>query len=353
MSTQAQSMTQKLSSTLIKKESTMKAMVYAKYGAPEVVEMREVPRPTPQDNEVLVQIHASAVGSADSAFRRGESLAIRLFFGLSAPKNPVLGTELAGVIVEVGEDVSRFKVGDKVVGATSTAFGTHAEYICVNEDDCLIHKSDTQTFEDAVAMTGGLTALSFLRDQGNIQKGQRILINGASGSVGSSAVELARYFGAEVTAVCSTRNVEWVRELGAHKVIDYTVEDFTRVEEAGRYDIVFDVVGKSSFGATRHLLKRDGIYMNPVLKIGVLWQMMWTSLFSRQKVRFATTGMNKPESRARDLQFLTELYEQGLYKPVIGGVFDMENIVEAHRIVDSGHKQGNVVIRINDLLPLT
>lgn len=324
----------------------MKAIVYREYGSPDVLKLEEVEKPTPKDNELLIKIHATTVTATEATFRRGEPLIARLFTGLTKPKNTRLGEELAGEIEAVGKDVTRFKIGDQIFGTAGPEFGANAEYICLPEDGVLTIKPANMDYEEAASSVDGvLTALPFLRDTGNIQSGQKVLINGASGSVGAAAVQLAQVFGAEVTGVCSTSNVELVKSLGADKVIDYTQEDFTQSQET--YDLIFDTVGKTSFARCKKTLKPNGIFLEAAINgLGLLPQVLWTAMFGSKKVKIAATGLRPEGDRRKDLVFLKELIEAGKIKPVIDRCYPLEHIAEAHRYVDTGHKKGNVVISL-------
>ena len=323
----------------------MKAIVYTKYGPPDVLQLTEVEKPTPKNNEVLLKIYATAVTATDCTFRKGDQLSARSFTGLTKPKNTILGDVLAGEIEAVGQDVTSFKPGDQVFGSSGSGFGAHAEYTCLPEDGALAIKPANLTYEEAVAVyDGALTALPFLRDKANIQSGQKILINGASGSIGTAAVQLAKVFGADVTGVCSTANVELVKSLGAAKVIDYTKEDFTQSGET--YDVIFDTVGKSSFSRCKNSLTQTGIYLTPVLKLGILLQMLWTSMVGDKKAMITFAGLRSASEKAEDLIFLKELVEAGKIKPVIDRCYPLEQAVEAHRYVETGHKKGNVIITL-------
>ena len=323
----------------------MKAIVYTKYGPPDVLQLTEVEKPTPKNNEVLLKIYATAVTATDCTFRKGDQLSARSFTGLTKPKNTILGDVLAGEIEAVGQDVTSFKPGDQVFGSSGSGFGAHAEYTCLPEDGALAIKPANLTYEEAVAVyDGALTALPFLRDKANIQSGQKILINGASGSIGTAAVQLAKVFGADVTGVCSTANVELVKSLGAAKVIDYTKEDFTQSGET--YDVIFDTVGKSSFSRCKNSLTQTGIYLTPVLKLGILLQMLWTSMVGGKKAMITFAGLRSASEKAEDLIFLKELVEAGKIKPVIDRCYPLEQAVEAHRYVETGHKKGNVIITL-------
>lgn len=323
----------------------MRAIVYTKYGSPEVLQLKDVRKPTLQKNEVLIRIYATTVTATECTFRMGKPLFSRLFTGLRKPKITTLGEELSGEIEAIGKDVNLFKEGDQVFGTAGPGFGANAEYLCIPEDGVLAIKPTNLTHEEAASSVDGfLTALPFLRDKGNIKKGQRVLINGASGSVGSAAVQLARYFGAEVTGVCSTVNLEMVRSLGADSVIDYTKEDFTRLGQA--YDIIFDAVGKTTFSRCKSSLNRKGIFLEAGIGFGIFPHVLWTSVFGGKKARIAATGLRSPQERTKDLNLLKELLEKGIIKPVIDRRYQLEEIVDAHRYVDKGHKKGNVVITV-------
>jgi len=288
----------------------MKAIVYQKYGPPDVLELKEVAKPIPKDNEVLIKIFTATVAAEDPRWRSFRFpplfwLILRIQLGLRKPRKKILGFYLAGEIESVGKDVKLFKKGDQVFGGTGLNCGSYAEYICLPEEGVLAIKPANMTYEEAVAVpNGALTALLFLRDKGNIQSGQKVLINGASGAVGTAAVQLAKYFGVEVTGVCSTTNLELVKSLGADKVIDYTKEDFTKSGET--YDIIFDTVGKSSFSRCKSSLKQRGIYLSTNPGLSMFIQILWTSMIGSKKVKWVASGL---KAKAEDLILIKELIE--------------------------------------------
>lgn len=325
----------------------MKAIVYTEYGSPDVLQLKEVEKPTPGDNDVLIKVHAATVTTGDVNMRGftfvppGFGPLPRLMFGLNAPKKTILGTELAGEIEAVGKDVKRFKPGDQIFGIGSDRVGAYAEYVCRPEQGALAIKPANMTYEEAAAVSFGAgTALFFLRDLAHIQSGQKILVIGASGGVGNYAVQLARYYGAEVTGVCSTANIDMVKALGADKVIDYTQEDFTKNGET--YDFIFDtVVGKASFARCKNSLKPNGLYLAIAGGPKEMLQTLWTSITGGKKV---ITG--SPAEKPEDLMFLKALIEAGKLKAVIDRCYPLEQTAEAHRYVDTGRKKGNVVVSV-------
>lgn len=321
----------------------MKAIACIKYGSPDVLQLKEVEKPTPKHNEVLIKIHAASVTAADSMMRTGTPLFGRLFMGLLKPKYPITGTGFAGEVEAVGKGTTLFKEGDSVFGESIFGFGTNAEYVCVPEDGMLATKPNNMTYEEAAPVCdGALTSLSFLKDVGQIQSGQRVLINGASGSLGSAAIQIANYFGAEVTGVCSAANVAMVRSLGAKKVIDYTQEDFTQSDKT--YDIVYDTIGKSSFSRCKGILTKNGVYLSPVLGLPLLLQMICTSLAGGKKAKFSATGL-RPQSELRELlNELIKLIEAGKLTSIIDRRYTLHQTADAHRYVEKGHKSGNVVV---------
>ncbi|NWF88415.1 MAG: NAD(P)-dependent alcohol dehydrogenase [Ignavibacteriaceae bacterium] len=319
----------------------MKAVVYTKYGPPEVLQLKEVEKPTPKPNEVLIKVHAATVNRTDCGFRSAEYFISRFFSGLFKPKYQTLGCEFAGVIEAVGKNVISFKIGDKVFGYNDVKFGAHAEYMTVAENDAIAAMPDNLSFEEAVPITEGAHyALCDIR-AAKVKSGQDVLIYGASGAIGSAAVQLVKYFGANVTAVCNTKNVELVKSLGADEVIDYQKQDFTKTNK--KFDFVFDAVGKSSFGQCKPLLKDKGIYISTELgKNGEnIFYAFSTSLFGGKKVLFPLPTINK-----QDVLFLKSLAEKGNFKPIIDRKYSLEQIVEAAKYVETGQKTGNVVITI-------
>ena len=322
----------------------MKAIVCTKYGAPDVLQLREVEKPVPKDNKVLIKIHAATATTSGLSGRKGEPFFGRFFMGLTRPKKNILGIELAGEIEAVGKDVKSFKEGDQVFGHTGLASGAYAEFRCMPDDAALVIKPTNMTYEESAAVVeGALTALHFFRDKGSIQRGQKVLINGASGSVGTASIQVAKYFGAEVTGVCSTTNLEMVKSLGAGKVIDYTQEDFTKSGQT--YDIIFDTVGKSSFLLCKGSLKQKGVYFDAG-KLATIFPMLWTSMFSSKKAIIKATYVRPARKITKDLIFLKELMETGKIKSVIDRSYRLEQTAEAHRYVEKGHKKGNVVIAV-------
>ncbi|WP_019414169.1 NAD(P)-dependent alcohol dehydrogenase [Paenisporosarcina sp. TG20] len=321
----------------------MKAIVYTKYGPPDVLQLKEVEKPTPKDNEILVKIKATTVTVADIRVRSFTVplsfwLPARIALGIRQPKKTILGMELAGVVESIGKDVKLFKKGDQVFAA-SQSFGAYAEYKCLPEDGAVSIKPINLSFEEAAAMPIGASAALFFLRKANIQSGQKVLVYGASGSVGSYAVQIAKCLGAEVTGVCSTTNLELVKSLGADKVIDYTAEDFSSKGET--YDVIFEAVDKSSFSACMKSLKKNGTYINVTVPLpGV--RMLWTKLTGTKKI---ILSRNSPEN-SQDLDHLKELVETGKLKVVIDRSYAFEEIVEAHRYVEKGHKKGNVVITV-------
>ncbi len=321
----------------------MKAMVFTKYGSPDVLQLKEIEKPAPKDNEVLIRVHATTATLYDCWVRSstappGFGLISRIASGIRGPKQPILGTELAGEVEAVGKDVKRLKQGDQVFGLSLNS-GTYAEYICLSEE-AVATKPDNMTYEEAAAVPyGALTALYFLRTA-NIQSGQKVLIFGASGGVGNYAVQLAKSFGAEVTGICSTTKLEMVKSLGADNVIDYTKEDFTKSGET--YDVIFDTIGKTSVSRSKKSLKKNGFYLFATFGLPKLIQILWLKLTSSKKVG----PLGVVEESAEELTFLKELIEAGKMKSVIDRRYPLEQAAEAHGYVETGKKMGNVVITV-------
>jgi NADPH:quinone reductase-like Zn-dependent oxidoreductase len=322
----------------------MKAIVYERYGPPDVLQLREVAKPTPRDNEVLIRTHATTVTAGDWRVRslempRGFGLISRLVLGVSRPRQPILGTELAGDVEAVGKDVTKFKVGDQVFAFSGARMGCYVEYKCMPEDGAVAIKPANLSYDEAAAISfGGTTALHFFR-KGNLQSGEKVLVNGASGAVGTAAVQLARHAGADVTGVCSTGNVELVRSLGANQVIDYTRDDFTKNGET--YDVIIDTAGTAPFSRSAGSLTARGRLLLVLGGLPDMLQVPWVALTSRKKIVAGPAA-----ERAEDVRFLAELAVAGAYRPVIDRRYPFEQIAEAHRYVDKGHKRGNVVITL-------
>lgn len=319
----------------------MKAIVCTEYGSPEVMQLKEVEKPTPKENEVLIRIDVTTVTSGDIRIRKADPFPVRFFYGFIKPKNnTVLGSELAGEIEAVGKNVKQFKAGDSVFAGTGSSLGTNAGYICLPEEGAVSIKPANMTYEEAAAVPFGVTSLIFLRDKGKIQSGQSVLIYGASGALGTAAVQLAKSFGTEVTGVCSTVNLDLVKSLGADKVIDYTKEDFAKSGKT--YDIVFDTVGKSPFSGCLESLKPKGIYLRAVhMDLFSILRGLWASMTSSKKVIGGVAVGGK-----EDLIFLKELIEAGKMKSVIDRHYRLEQVAEAHRYVEQGHKKGSVVVTV-------
>lgn len=325
----------------------MKAVLCTEYGGPEVLSFREVECPRPGRDEILVRTRATVVSPSDCAGRSGTPRMVRLFTGLTRPSNPVLGDSMAGEVVEVGEDVKCFKTGDKVYGSTGLSMGAYAQYNVLKEEEALAPLPGNVSYGEAAAVCdGAITALPFLRDTAGIRKGQKILINGASGSVGSFAVQLAKYYGAEVTGTCGRENRDMLLSLGADHVIDYHEEEFSRNENS--YDIIFDAVGKSSYSLCRKALREGGVYMTTVPDLKIMWHMMITSKKSRKRAVFSATGLRKAAEKKEDYLFLTQLMEEGALKTIIDREYSLSEMRDAHSYVEKGHKKGNVIINIED-----
>jgi NADPH:quinone reductase-like Zn-dependent oxidoreductase len=329
----------------------MKAIVYKEYGSPDVLHLDEIAKPAPKDNEVLIKNHATTVNFGDLMARNYNAISPRQFnmlflfwlmakisFGLNRPKNPILGSEYAGEVEAVGRTVTRFKPGDPVFGYLGQSMGAYAEYFCIPENSVVTIKPANLTYEQAAVVSyGAIMALNLLRKV-NLQPGQKVLINGASGRIGSAAVQIAKQFGAEVTGVCGTPRMAFVKALGADSVIDYTVEDFTQNGET--YDLIFDILGKCAFARCKNSLKPNGILLYASFKMKQIMQMLWTSWSGSGKQVICEIAPGSLE----DLNAVKELVEAGKIKAIIERCYPMEQAAEAHRYVEDGHKQGNIVI---------
>lgn len=323
----------------------MKAAVYSRYGDADVVGIKQIDKPVPKAGEVLIRIRATTVSSADWRVRSlvmppGFALLARPALGLFGPRKPVLGTELSGDVEAVGADVTAYKPGDAVIAFPGGGFGCHAEYRTMKETGVITRKPASLSYKEAAALSfGGMTALDFLKNKGNIRRGDKVLVVGASGAVGSAAVQLARHFGADVTGVCSAANRDLVMSIGANRVIDYAREDFTKNDET--YDIILDAAGTAPFARSKASLKDNGRLLLVLCGLPALLQSPWIALTSDKRVFAGPAAEN-----ARDIATLGELAEQDAFKPVIDRVYPLEQIVEAHRYVDTGRKKGSVVITV-------
>jgi NADPH:quinone reductase-like Zn-dependent oxidoreductase len=317
---------------------TMKAVVYDRYGPAEVLQLEDVERPEPKEDEVLVKIRATTVTRTDTGLRSAEYFISRFITGLLRPKNKILGMEFSGEVEAIGSSVTEFKVGGPVFGGKG--FGAHAEFICIRQSDPLAHKPADMSFEEAAAVfDGGSLALACLGKAGSLD-GRSIVIYGASGSIGTAAVQLAKHFGAHVIAVCTTKNVELVRSLGADEVVDYTQEDFT--QNGKKYDVIFDAVGKTSFRRSRRSLKPGGTYVETDL--GFMWHVPLLLLATRWTDKKVKMGI--PHYTKEELLLLKELIEAGKYRTVIDRTYPLEDVIEATRYVETGQKTGNVVLKV-------
>jgi NADPH:quinone reductase-like Zn-dependent oxidoreductase len=320
----------------------MKAVVCPKYGTPEVLQLQEVEKPIPKNNELLIRVYTVLVGIEDPMHRKGKPYFARIFIGLIKPKKTILGTEFCGEIEKVGKDVKLFKKGDRVFGVTGSGFGCYAEYMCMPEDGLLLKKPQKLTKEEAAPICGALAAWNFLKAIANIQSGQKILIYGASGSIGSAAVQIAKVFGAEVTGVCSSSNLEMVKSLGADKVIDNTIDDFTK--NGLKYDVILDVSGKPSSFRFNNSLNDKGFYLTIYPTVSILLKTYRTSLFNGKRVVFSATGLKPVSDRLIFLKEVTKLFNEGRLKTVIDRSFQLEQMAEAHRYVEKGLERGNVIV---------
>jgi NADPH:quinone reductase-like Zn-dependent oxidoreductase len=321
----------------------MKAAIHTRYGPPEVVHVLEVDKPEPKNNEMLIKVMASTVNRTDCGFRSAQYFVSRFFSGLFVPKYKTLGNEFSGIIEAIGENVSTFRVGDKVFGYNDVKFGAHAEYLTIAEHEAITTLPANFTFDEAAPLTeGGHYALCDIR-AAKVKPGQNVLVNGATGAIGSAAVQLAKYFGATVTAVGNTKNIELLKSLGADFVIDYLKEDFTKIDK--KFDFIFDAVGKSSFSACKPLIKEKGIYIStePGKNGANIFYALTTPIFSKKRVLFPIPTIKKD-----DVVFFKELAEAGKFRPVIDRKYKLAQIVEAYKYVETGQKTGNVVISLED-----
>ncbi len=321
----------------------MKAMVAVGYGSPDVLTLKEMNKPQPKPNEVLVKVMTASATTADAMMRTGKPYFARLLLGLKKPKNPIPGTGFAGIVESIGNEVSNYRIGDRVFGETTLGFSTNAEYVNVSENGVILPMPENLDFSKAANFCDGhLTSYIFLKEIAKVKHGQKLLINGASGALGTSAIQIAKYLGAQVTAVCSGKNLGLVKSLGADEVIDYQKENFTK--SGNTYDFIYDTVGKSSFKKCKRILAEHGIYLSPVLKFSLLSQMIITSLIGKKKAKFQATGTNSDDKLRTLLAEVVEIFKAGNLQTVIDRQFPLEKLAEAHRYIDSGHKKGNIVI---------
>ena len=321
----------------------MKASVFNQYGPPNVLQIKEVPKPSPKDGEVLVKVHATSVNRTDTAFRKPDHFINRLVNGLFNPKKQILGSEFSGEIEAIGSQVKTLKVGDLVFGINSMAFGAHAEYVCISENKSITIKPSNISHTEATAVCEGFIYANNYLKCINFNESPSILINGATGSIGTAALQLAKYYGAKhITAVCNTKNIELIKSLGADEVIDFTKEDFT--QSTKQYDVILDAVGKSTFLKCKKILKKGGVYFSS--ELGPYSQNIWLSLFTpmfcNRKVKFPI-----PSDSKKDIEFLKEIIENGHFKAIVDRIYPLSEIIEATTYVESGQKTGNVVIEIN------
>lgn len=328
-----------------KMKYTMKAIEYKNYGGPEMLQLTEVPQPMPKTNEVLVKVYATTVTAADIMMRAGEPLIGRLYLGLRKPKRTILGFEFAGEVVALGAAVTAFQVGDRVFGGT-TAMGAYAEYLCVSDKDVIATLPDTISYEEAAPVTGSaITVLNFLKGLANVQPGQKVLINGAAGGLGTYALQYAKLLGAEVTAVCSAANAELAMALGADIVVDYLKTDFTKT--GMQYDVIFDAVSKRSFGECKPALTKHGLYLPTVMSGTMMLQIICTAIFGGKRIKSSATGMLSAKERLRYLLEIKELMHSGKLNTVVDRRFELAKMPAAHEYVGLGHKKGSVVVLCN------
>lgn len=322
---------------------SLKAWSVTRYGGPEALTPVSRPMPSPSPNEVLIRVHASAVSRADGMMRAGTPRFARAFLGWKRPRHDLIGTGLLGVVIAIGSNISRFSVGDPVFGMSGLQFGANASHICMEEDAVLLKKPEFLSHEEAAVMgDGATTSYNFLTEVAELRAGEKVLILGASGSLGTAAVQFASAMGADVTGTCSARNSGMVASLGANRVIDYANENFTKSSE--RYGVIYDTLGVSSFRQAKRVLARNGRYVCPVLSLPLACAALRTAYFGRRKARFSATGMLKPELQRKMHQQIIELVEADKFAPVMDRTYPLDQLVEAHRYVENGHKKGNVVV---------
>lgn len=330
----------------------MTASVCTRYGSADNLAVRQIEKPCPKDNEVLIKIYASSVTAADTMMRQGSPYIGRLFLGLRKPKHPITGTGFSGVIEAIGAKVSLWRINEEVFGESVLGSGANAEYVCVPEDVLILNKPHNLNFFEAATLCDGpLTSMNMLLNLGNIQKGQKVLINGASGSLGSAGIQIAKYYGAHVTAVCSANNIELVKSLGADEVIDYHINDFT--QKGLKFDIIYDSVGMRSFTECKKVLTNNGRYISPVLSFSLFIQMIWSMFLSRvsralkydcKTAHFSATGILAPAVLKRLFQPIFTMINEGAFQSTIDRHYPLNEISLAHKYVDTGRKKGNVVI---------
>jgi len=321
----------------------MKAIQYTQYGSANVLNVTELEMPVPRPNEILVKVRAASVTRADTMMRKGQPMIGRLMLGLTKPKYPGVGTGFSGEIVALGDRVTQFQVGDQIMGESIFGSGTNAEFVCVSEDGIIAKKPSNLSHEEACSLCDGpITSMNFLRDVAQLKTGQKILIYGASGSLGSAAVQIAKQLGANVTAVCSGANAIWVKSLGADRVIDYLKEDY-RMDKS-KYAVIFDTIGLQGYWRARKSLTHDGVYLSPVLNAGIISHMLLTSIFTARKAKFSATGLRAAHELRGILHELKELFGANKMQTVIDRRYPLEQAANAHAYVDTGHKKGNVVL---------
>jgi NADPH:quinone reductase-like Zn-dependent oxidoreductase len=325
----------------------MKAVITEKYGKAEILKIENRVIPHPKSNEILVQIKASSVTKAGIFMREGKPLFGRLFMGILKPKIKTPGTDLSGVIIDKGAEVNNFNIGDRIMAATDINCGAHAEYICLKHNDVITKTPKNSSYEEATGIIdGGSTALTFLTDVIKLKKGDKILINGGSGSIGTAAIQLAKYFGAEVTAISSTKNKSLVKDLGADAVLDYTKDELRK--HSIKFDYIFDTVGMLSYRKSKKHLSKNGQFLTPVLRISTLLQIMFISTFSKNKLKFSATGLLPNDKKLKNLIKISHLLHDKKLITIIDRVYKLEEIVKAHKYVEKGHKRGNVILQINN-----